>query len=88
VRQDAALKKGVELAFDEPRQFTARAGLGVRDGADRMLPHQAVLGGLLGAMALVGDRGAVGRLLGLQPMASAMGSRCDEPTRPQAASHA
>jgi len=37
VRQDAALKEGIELVFDEPRRFTACAGLGVRDEADHML---------------------------------------------------
>ncbi len=56
VRQDAALKEGIELVFDEPRQFTACAGLGVRDEADRMLLHQAVPVGLLGAVALVVER--------------------------------
>ena len=65
MRQDAALKEGVELVFDEPRQFTACAGLGVRDEADRMLLHQAVPVGLLGAVALVVERCTIQRPLEL-----------------------
>jgi hypothetical protein len=33
VHQDAAFKEDVELVFDEPRQFTYGAGLGVLDEA-------------------------------------------------------
>jgi hypothetical protein len=65
VRQDAALEKGAELVLDETRQLGASAGLGVRDEAGRMLPHQAVQSGLLGAVACVVERGAVRRPLGL-----------------------
>ena len=48
VGQDAALKEGVELFFDEPRQFTSGAGLCVRDEAGRGLLHQAVQRGRVG----------------------------------------
>ncbi|MCU0921673.1 MAG: hypothetical protein MUF16_15290 [Burkholderiaceae bacterium] len=65
VGEDAALEEGVELVFDEARQFGAGAGLGVRNEAGRVLLHQAVQRGLLGAMALVVDRGAIRRPLGL-----------------------
>ena len=65
MRQDAALEEVVELVFDEARQLTARTGLGVRDEAGRVLLHQSVQGGLLGAVALVVKWGAVRRPLGL-----------------------
>ena len=58
VSQDAALEEGVELVLEEARQFRAGAGLGVRDEAGRALLHQAVQRGLLGAVALVVERGA------------------------------
>jgi len=54
-RQDAALKKGVELVLDELEQLRSGAGLGVSDEAGRMLLHEAVQGGLLGTMAFVVD---------------------------------
>ena len=63
--QDAALQEGVELVFDELRQSGASAGLGVGDETGRMLLHQAIQRGLLGAVALVVDRGASGSPLGL-----------------------
>ena len=65
VGEDAALQEGVELVLDEPGQFGAGAGLGVGDEAGRMLLHQAVERGLLGAVALVVNRGASRRPLGL-----------------------
>ncbi len=65
VGQDAALEEGVELVLDEPRQLGPGAGLGVGDEAGRMLLHQAVQRGLLRAVALVVDRGAIRRPLGL-----------------------
>jgi len=49
VDQDAELEEGVELILDESRQFTAGAGLGVRDEAGCVLLHQAVQRGLLRA---------------------------------------
>ncbi len=65
VRQDAALEEGVELVLDESGQRRSCAGLGVGDEAGRVLLHQAVQRGLLGAVALVVDRGAIRRPLGL-----------------------
>jgi len=61
VRQDAALEEGVELVLDEPGQLGAGARFGVGDEAGRVLLNQAVRRGLLGAVALVVDRGAVRR---------------------------
>ena len=63
--QDAALEEGVELVLDETRQLGASAGLGVGDEAGGMLLHQAVQRRLLGAVAFVVDRGAIGSPLGL-----------------------
>ena len=57
--QDAALEEGVKLVLDESRQLGAGTGLGVRDEAGRVLLHQAVQRGLLGAVAFVVKRGAV-----------------------------
>jgi hypothetical protein len=65
VCQDAVLKEGVELVLDGPGQFTAGAGLGVRDEAGHMLLHQPVQSGLLGAVAFVVVRGAIRCALGL-----------------------
>ena len=65
MRQDAELEEGVELVFDEARQLSAGAGLGVRDEAGRVLLHKPVQGGLLGAVVLVVNRGAIRRTLGL-----------------------
>ena len=59
MRQDSALQEGFELVLDEPGQLGARAGLGVGDEAGRVLLHQAVQRGLLGAVALITER-AVG----------------------------
>ena len=61
VRQDAALEEGVELVFDEARQRRSGAGFGMRDEVGRVLLHQAVQRGLLGAVALVVKRGAIRR---------------------------
>ena len=47
------------------QQLRSGAGVGAGDEAGRMLPHQPVKGGLLGAMALVVDRSAVRHPLGL-----------------------
>lgn len=65
VGEDAALEEGVELVLDETRQLGASAGLSVGDKAGRVLLHQAVQRGLLGAVAFVVDRGAIGSPLGL-----------------------
>lgn len=63
--QDAAIQESVEFVLDEPGQLGAGAGLDVGDEAGRMLLHQAVQRGLLGAVAFVVDRGAIGSPLGL-----------------------
>ena len=65
VRQDAAFEEGIELLLDEAWQLAAGAGLGVGDETRGMLLHQAVQRGLLRAVALVVQRGAVRRPLGL-----------------------
>ena len=65
MRQDAALEVGVELVLDESRQLGTGAGLGVRDEAGRVLLHEAVQRGLLGAVAFVVERGAFGSPSGL-----------------------
>jgi hypothetical protein len=65
VGQDAALEDGVELVLDEARQSGAGAGPGVGNEAGRVLLHQTVQRGQLGAMALMVDRGDIQRPLGL-----------------------
>ena len=50
---------------DSASKITAGAGFGVRDEAGRVLLHQALQRGLLEAVALVVERGAIGRPLGL-----------------------
>ena len=65
VGQDATLQEDVELVIDEPGQFGAGAGFSVRDEIGRVLLHQAIQRGLLGAVALVVDRGTVQRHPGL-----------------------
>jgi len=59
VRQDAALQEGVELVFDELRQAGAGGLFGLGEKALRVLQHQAVQRGLLGAVALVVHRGVI-----------------------------
>lgn len=65
VRQDAALEERVELVLDEARWLRSGAALGVGDEAGRVLLHQPVQRGLLGAVAFVVDRGAIRCPLGL-----------------------
>jgi len=65
VRQDATLEEGVELLFDEVGQFGPGAGFGVGDEAGRVLLQQALQSGQLRAVALVVDRGVIGRPLRL-----------------------
>jgi len=65
VGQDAAFEEGVELVFDELRQFGAGLSLNLREEGRRVLLHQAVQRGLFRAVALVMDRGAIRRPLGL-----------------------
>ncbi len=59
MRQDAALEEGVELVFDEPGQLGPGAGRGMGDEVGRVLLHQTVQRGLLGAVALVAERARV-----------------------------
>ena len=59
VRLDAALQESVELVFDELRQAGAKGLLGLGEEALGVLLHQAVQRGLLGAVAIVVDRGAI-----------------------------
>ena len=65
VRQDAALQKGVELVLDELGQARIRGCLDLGEEGCGVLLHQAVQRGLLGAVALVVDRGATLRPVGL-----------------------
>ena len=61
VGQDAAFEEGVELVFDELRQPGPGCRLGLLEEGGGVLLHQAVQRRLLGAVALVVDRGAVWR---------------------------
>ena len=61
VRQDAALKKRVELVLDELRQAGAGGLLGLGEEGLGGLLVQPVQRGLLGPMALVVDRGPIRR---------------------------
>ena len=65
MRQDAALEKGVELILDELRQAGAGGGVDLGEEGLGVLLHQAVQRGLLGAVALIVDRGAIWRPVGL-----------------------
>jgi hypothetical protein len=65
VGKDAAFEEGVELIFDELRQVGACSVFGLRDEGRGVLLNQAVQRGLLGAVPLVVDRGAIRRPLGL-----------------------
>jgi len=65
VRQDAAFEEGVELVLHELRQVGAGGRLCLGDEGRGVLLHQAVQRGLLRAVTLVVDRGAIRRPLGL-----------------------
>ena len=65
MRQDAALQEGVELVLDELRQVGAGSDFGLGEECRGVLLHQAVQRGLLGAVKLVVDLGAIRRPLGL-----------------------
>jgi len=59
VRQDATLQESVELVTDELRQASASGLLSLSEEALGVLLYQAVQRGLLGAVTLVVDRGAI-----------------------------
>ena len=65
VRQDAAPKKRVELVLEELRQAGTGGLFGLGEEGLRVLLHQAVQRGLLGTVALVLDRRASRRPVGL-----------------------
>jgi hypothetical protein len=62
---DAAFEKGVEFLLDGSRQLGRSAGFNVGDEAGRVLLQQAVQRGVLRAIALIVDRDAIRRPLGL-----------------------
>ena len=59
VGQDAAFEEGVELVLHELRQFSAGRDFGLREEGRSVLLQPAVQRGLVCAVALVVDRGAV-----------------------------
>ena len=63
--QDDALQEGVEPVLDELRQVGAGCVFGQGEEGRGMLLHQSVQRGLLRGVALVVDRGAIWRPLGL-----------------------
>lgn len=63
--EDAAFEEGFELVFDELRQAGGGCFLGLGEEGRGVLLHQAVQRSLLRAVALVLDRGAIRRPLGL-----------------------
>jgi hypothetical protein len=65
VGQDAALQERVEFVLHELRQVGSGGRLGLCEEGRGLLLHQAVQRGLLRAVALVVDRGAIRRPLGL-----------------------
>ena len=65
VGQDAALQKSVKPVPGIPGERLSGAGFGMGDRPGRALLHQVVQRGQLRAVALVVDRGAIRRPLGL-----------------------
>ena len=65
VGQDAALEEGVELVLNKLRQIRSCGSLSLGEEGRGVLLHQAVKRGLFRAVALVVDRGAIRRPLGL-----------------------
>ena len=63
--EDAAFQEGLELVFEERRQVGTGSVFGLGEEGRSVLLNQAVQHGLLGAVALVVDRGAIRRPLGL-----------------------
>lgn len=64
-REDAALRKSIELVLDELRQVGPGGGFDLSEEGRGMLLHRAVQGSLLGAVTFVVDRGAIRRPVGL-----------------------
>lgn len=65
VVQDTVPQEGVELVFDEARQFGCSADIGVRDAAYRVLLHQAVQRCPLEVVPVAREPGAIRHPLGL-----------------------
>ena len=63
--EDAAFQEGLELVFEERRQVGTGSVFGLGEEGRGVLLHQSVQRGLLRAVALVVDRGAIRRPLGL-----------------------
>ena len=63
--KDAAIEEGMELVLHELRQVGSGDNFGLRKERGGVLLHQALQLGLLRAVALIVDRGEVGRLAGL-----------------------
>lgn len=63
--EGAALQEGVELVLDELREVGTGGSFGLGDEGRSVLLYQAVQRGLLWAVALVVNRGAIRRPLGL-----------------------
>ena len=63
--QDAALQESVELVLHELRQVGTGSVFGLGEEGRGVLLHQAVQRGLFRAVAIVVDKGAIRRPLGL-----------------------
>jgi hypothetical protein len=84
VRQDAALKAGVELVLHELRHLCPGGRLCLGNERRGVLPHQSVQRGLVGAVTFVVERGTAGARRGCRTMASTHGSRGCDPEGTQA----
>ena len=63
--QEAAFQKGVELVLHKPWWVGSGGGFSLGEEGCGVLLHQTVQRGLLGAVTLVVDRGAIRRQMGL-----------------------
>ncbi|MDP1650905.1 MAG: hypothetical protein Q8M01_22310 [Rubrivivax sp.] len=63
--QDAAFDEGVELVLDKLRPVSSGGHLSLLEEGRGVLLHRAVQRGLLGTVALVVDRDAIGHPAGL-----------------------
>lgn len=88
VRQDATFEKGVERVLDDPRKPRSGADPGVRNEAGHMLLHRSIRRSLLGAVAVVAERCAIGRPLGCRPLFCTRGARRCESAYSKAAGFA